>query len=104
MNLKSKFDQLLQLLIGYVAGHVSCNELQLFVWEIIDYFTDTPPEELPENEKFERPFWYAIWQIQHLCDDEHEEDGVAKRKLEEALAYMEGRMKMPDVCVGRRPH
>lgn len=103
MDLKAKFNELLQLLIGFIAGRVSCVDLQLFAWEVIDYFTDTPPGELPAEEKFERAFWYAIWQIQHLCDDEHEDEGVTKRELEKALAYMKGEAKMPEECVGRRP-
>ena len=103
MDLKAKFQEMLQLLVGYIAGRVSCAELQSFAWEVIDYFTDTARGELPAEEEFERAFWYAIWQTQHLCDDEHEDEGVTRRELENALAYMKGEAEMPEECVGRRP-
>lgn len=103
INLKAKSEELLILLTGFVAGQISCGELQRYAWEVIDFFTDTPSDELPAEEAFEKEFWYTIWQIQHLCDDLHQGDGTAKRELSEALAYMKGEKKMPPEYVGRRP-
>jgi len=103
MNLKAKFDELLQLLDKYLAGQVSNRELQLFSWEVIDYFTEKPSKELPGDESFERSFWYAIWQIQHLCNKSHQDDGTAKRELAEVIAFMKGEKEMPEYCIGRRP-
>ena len=103
VDLKVKFRELLYMIEGYVAGSFSCEEMQLFAWEIIRFFTDNPPENLPAEENFERFFWYSIWQVQHLCDSEHENEGASKRELKQALAYMTGKVQMPDWCIGRRP-
>lgn len=103
IDLKEKSEELLILLSGFLAGQTTCVELQGFAWGIIDFFTDTPSNELPEEEMFEATFWYAIWQIQHLCDDVHQRDGTAKRELSKALMYLKGEKKMPPECVGRRP-
>lgn len=103
MNLKVKFEELLILLVGFVADQISCSELQRFSLEVIDYFTDTPSKELPAEEPFEKVFWYTIWQIQHLCDDLHQRDGTTKRELSKALAYMKGEKNIPQEYVGRRP-
>jgi len=103
MELKEKFQELLLLLTGFVSGQKSGDELQSFAWEVIEYFTDTPLNELPAEEEFEKVFWYAIWNIQHLCDDSHQDNGTAKRELSEVLAYMRGEKEIPDCCIGRRP-
>ncbi len=103
MDLKAKFNELLLLLDNYIAGRTSRSELRSFAWDIIDYFTDTPTGDLPVEEKFEKTFWYAIWQVQHLCNGEHEGDDITMRELEKALAYMRGEAKIPEEYVGRRP-
>lgn len=103
MDLKAKFEELLILVAGFVAGQITCGELQNLAWEVIDYFTDTPSDELPAEEEFEGAFWYTIWQIQHLCDDFHQGDGTTKRELSEALAYLKGEKMMPPEYLGRRP-
>lgn len=103
MDLKVKFEELLLLITGFIVGQISNKQLKSFAWEVIDYFTDTPSNELPVEEEFEKYFWYAIWQIQHLCDDPHQNNGTTKRELLEALAYMKGEKKMPDYCIGLRP-
>lgn len=103
MDLKAKFKELQLLLNRFEKNEASIDELQSFAWNVIDYFTDTPSIELPDEEEFEKPFWYAIWQVQHLCDEEHIKDGTAKRELSEALAYLKKDKEMPVKCVGRRP-
>lgn len=103
MDLIRKFDDLLKLLIDFKDDRASNHQLRSFAWDVIDYFTDTPSNELPAEEKFERVFWYTIWQIQHLCDESHQNDGATKRELLKTLAYMRGEKKLPENFVGRRP-
>lgn len=103
MNLNIKKDELVRMLVGFLEGRVSANELCAFSWEVIDFFTRTPLGELPVERPDERPFWYAIWQIQHLSDDLHQRDGVATRELSKALLYLRGSEDMPEQYAGRRP-
>jgi hypothetical protein len=103
MELDKKLDELLLLITGYLEGRVLCNELKSFAWNIIDYFTDTPKNQLPVEETFEKAFWNAIWTIQHLCDDDHERDGITKRELTEVLKYLKKEKEFPDDYIGRRP-
>ncbi len=95
MDLQEKFQELLLLLTGFVSDQKSGEELQSFAWEMIEYFTDTPSNELPAEEEFEKVFWHAIWKIQHLCDDFHQDEGITKRELSKVLAYMKGEAEIP---------
>ena len=72
-----------------------------FAWDMIDYFNTA--EELPQEQSFEKTFWYAIWNIQHLCDPEHIQDGVATKELRECLFYLNGTKELPEKFRGRRP-
>jgi len=103
MNLFEKKAELIKFISKYLENKSSVENLQKFSWEIIDYFSKTKKDELPPYEDFEREFWYTIWQIQHLVDEEHEKEGVTKKNLLDALDYLKKRKKMPENFIGLRP-
>ncbi len=103
MNLQSKKKELIDLLRNYLSGKATLIELNSFANDVIDYFTVTEKNQLPLSQRFEKEFWYVIWQIQHLADVEHENVGVTAREFSKALDYLEGKKKMPDNFVGKRP-
>ena len=51
----------------------------------------------------EKEFWFSIWQIIHLADYEHEQDGVTKKELTKALNFLEHIEEIPMNCIGERP-
>ncbi len=103
MDLKVKSEELQVLLTDFIKGEASNDELQSFAWDVIDHFTNSSSDRLPAEEEFEKSFWYAIWQVQHLCDDDHVNDGTTKREILTTLAYMKGEKEIPESCVGQRP-
>ncbi len=103
MDLKVKRNELIKLLMDYFSNKSSLTELQIFSSDIIDYFADEKKNKLPSYQDFEKEFWYAIWQIQHLADIEHEREGVTARELSKALDYLVGKKKIPESFVGKRP-
>ena len=103
MNLDELYEQLVVLLQQFLDEEQSPELLNEFAWRIIDYFTETPEEELPPVADYERQFWYAVWQIQHLCDQDHIADGTALKELMVALSYLEGKVDMPASLVAKRP-
>lgn len=70
---------------------------------MIEYFSRTKKTELPIEQDFEKEFWYAIWEIQHLADESHEADGVVKRTLVDVLDYLTQKKNIPKNYEGRRP-
>ena len=103
MNLQKKRGELYNLISSFLDNQSNIKELQSFAWEVIDYFTKNPVKELPPEESFENVFWYAIWQIQHLCTEDHVMDGSAYRELKKILEYLKGTKPLPKDCFGKRP-
>jgi hypothetical protein len=103
MNLSTKRIELIKIIFKYLDNKCDLETLQDFSWEIIEYFNRTNKLELPPYQEFEKEFWYTIWQIQHLADNEHESEGFTKKILAEALEYLQKKKKIPDNFVGIRP-
>jgi len=95
--------KLIELLTQYARGEISFEPLQHFSWAMIDYFNKHNEEDLPPISDFEKEFWYAIWEIQYLADEDHEKEGVTQKTLLEALAYLNGTKKIPLNFIGTRP-
>ncbi len=95
--------ELINLIKAYLNKDLNIDVLNNFAWEMIDYFSTTQKEELPPLEEFEKEFWYAIWQIQHLSDHEHEIDGITKKELKNALDFLLHKKKILPCYSGRRP-
>jgi len=103
MNYLQKKSELIKLLTEYSRGEISSEGLQHFSWDMIDYFSKHKKNGLPPISDFEKEFWYAIWEIQHLSDEGHEKDGVTQKTLLDALAYLNGTKKIPSNFIGTRP-
>jgi len=71
MNLKEEKKHLIDLLKNYLNGNIKLEVLKDFTWEIIEYFSDKN-KEFPSWNNYENVFWYAIWQIQHLAEENEE--------------------------------
>ena len=102
MDLVKKKSELINLIMKCLERKDSFIKLQMFSWEMIDYFTKNK-DKLPPYQDFEKEFWYAIWQMQHLADEEHDKDGLARKMLLDALDYLNDKKKMPESFTGMRP-
>ncbi|MDA3798969.1 MAG: hypothetical protein PF692_07805 [Kiritimatiellae bacterium] len=100
MNLFNKLNELVSLLQRYLSGEVSIEALNEFVWEVIDFFDKSNSNDLPKQCEFEREFWYAVWQIQHLVG---EEEKLVRKEITEMLGYLTNENTMPKEYEGRRP-
>ncbi len=103
MDLYQKRNKLKTLIKSYLNNQRALEDLQRFAWEIIAYFNKTNKNLLPSIYDFEKECWYAIWQIQHLADQEHEKAGITRQALLEALDFLEKREKIPETFNGLRP-
>jgi hypothetical protein len=103
MNLVEKKNELIKLISDYLEGSTSLENLQKFSWEMIEYFSKSKKTELPPYQHFEKEFWYAIWQIQHLADEEHEREDIIRKIFLDALDYLKKNKKMPKDFIGMRP-
>ncbi|MGI8543976.1 MAG: hypothetical protein ACR2MD_10960 [Aridibacter sp.] len=90
MNLSIKHSKLIHLLSQYLDNQIGYEPLNDFAWEIIDYFTENKVSNSSLNQDSENAFWYAIWQIQHLADKEHSDEGLTKREFSDILSYLNG--------------
>ena len=103
MNIFKARTLLISNIERYLNNDISLKDVREFAWDIIEYFSKATKTELPEHQDFEKEFWYAIWEIQHLGDESHEESGLTKRTLSEALDYLKKYKKIPDNYIGMRP-
>ena len=103
MNISNTKTMLISNIEKYLKDEISLENIREFAWNIIEYFSKTKKTELPEYQDFEKEFWYAIWEIQHLGDENHEESGITKKTLSEALDYLNKNREIPDEYIGRRP-
>jgi hypothetical protein len=102
MELENKKNELLNLIEKYLKFQVSVEQLYEYSWQVIDYF-EKNKNILPPALDNERIFWYAIWQLQHLCDKEHEKDGTLKNALMDIVAYLKNQKNLPKYYEGKRP-
>jgi hypothetical protein len=100
MNLECKLNELTRLIQQFLDGSESLERLNDFVWDVIDYFSDSRSEELPPVFTSEREFWYAVWRVQHLVG---EADDLLKEELPTILSYLRKEIQLPKECEGRRP-
>jgi hypothetical protein len=98
-----KKNELIELISEYLENRASLENLQLFSWEMIEYFSKSKKTELPPYQDFEQEFWYTIWQIQHLADKEHEKEGITRTVLLEALDFLKKKKEMTKSFIGLRP-
>ena|SRR3990167_4779801 len=103
MNLFNERIFLINQIENYLNNKCSLESVRAFAWDIIAYFSNTNKEQLPEHQDFEKEFWYTIWEIQHLGDQDHENDGLTKKILSEALQYLNKQKKIPESFIGLRP-
>ena len=102
MNINNKTKELIELITKYLSKNATLEELNTFAWDIIDYFSSNKNKLPPHSDK-ENEFWYTIWLIQHLTDQEHEKDGTTEKALKDALDYLKKNKKMPSNFKGSRP-
>jgi len=78
------------------------SQLRDHVWDVIELFTNTPREDHPPLGRTEEVFWFVIWQLQHLLDDDFA-PGAREAQLRELVSYLRGERPLPHGCRGRRP-
>lgn len=100
MNVESRLSELTLLVRQFLDGSCSLDRLSDFVWDVIGFFSDSNPEELPPETVSERAFWYAVWRIQHLVG---EPDDLIEGELPTILSYLTMQTQLPIECEGRRP-
>lgn len=103
MNLETKKLELISLLHKYLDKNISYEKLSDFAWDVVDSFSNKKKQSVLKQETFEKEFWFSIWQIIHLADYEHEQDGVTKKELTKALNFLEHIEEIPMNCIGERP-
>lgn len=103
MDLYKEKEDLIKLIELFLTNQSTARQLIDFSWRVIDYFSNTSSNKLPKYESFEKEFWFAIWQIQHLCDETHIADKVTKNTLKEALSFLKKERVIPDNYIGKRP-
>jgi len=103
MNLKSKQQELIDFIQAFLEDKIELNKLNDFAWDVIELFTVTSKDSLPLPEDFEKSFWYAIWQIQHLSVESHMKKDRIKKDLRKILFYLIHYKKLPKNLIGNRP-
>ncbi len=103
MNMKTEKEKLKDLIQSYLEKKSTCEDLNRYAWEKIDYFSSNENKIPPYDEENEGEYWYAIWQIQHLADSEHEKDGILQAELSNIMEYFEKKKPLPRNFYGKRP-
>ena len=77
--------------------------LQEYAWKNIDeYLARNQIEEIIDADT--PVFWFAIWQLHHLADEEHLRDGTLERNLKQTLQYLLNQSPMPPNAYGLPPN
>ena len=103
MEIESSKKELIGLITAYLSSEVAVEQLQEFAWKVIDYFSFAEEKDLSLEVDGEKEFWYAIWLMQHVADEEHEKNGITKRSLKDALDYLKKIQEIPITFKGERP-
>lgn len=102
MEIEARKQELSVLIEMYLQSKISHEDLYEYSWETINFFSDHR-DALPLYHENEKPFWYAIWQLQHLADEEHQQNGVLRKALFEINMYLKNQKKIAENYEGRRP-
>lgn len=103
MDINKKKKELIQIISLFLSHKKSLQDLQGFAWDVIDWFVEHRNDTLPTVQENEGVFWYVIWQMQHLANKEHENDGTLLRELRNSLDYLLNRLPCPKEKFGTRP-
>lgn len=103
MDLRTKRDELINLIRLFLDKKKTVKELRDFSWEMIDQFSNINEKNIPPFEEIENVLWFAVWQLQHLADEEHMNDGTLERELKTTLGYLLNQIPMPADAYGLRP-
>ena len=106
MIIQNFVDNNLVLLISkiksYLDAKITHQDMREFVDKIFDDWDNLQCDKTIDEVKGESSFWYALWTIQHLADEEHWKDGITKPELIKCLGFIE-KGHLPDGYIGRRP-
>ena len=102
MKIEEKKKELLNLIDSYFKSEITVDALFEYSWRTINFFANNREILAPYQEN-ERTFWYAIWQLQHLGDKEHEKNGTLARALSEIVSYLNNQQELPQNYEGKRP-
>ena len=102
MNYSKKKLEVAFLIKQFLNRRKTINELQEYSWKIIsEYSLKKQTETMIDPDG--SIFWFAVWQIQHLSDKEHLEDGTLERDLEKTLKYLLNQDPIPPGIYGIPP-
>ena len=99
--LQSHKSILIEKLEHYLLNPKSHDEVQEYVWNIIDKGQNF--SELEPYEKGENIFWATVWALQHLADDDHIKLDSTQTQLKTLLALLKNGGSLPDGWTGNRP-
>jgi hypothetical protein len=103
MNFNKKKSQLINLIELFLKGKISTTDLQNYAWNTIDDFSPEKWKKSVVANQDENIFWFTIWQIQHLADEDHLKDGTLRRELKLTLNYLLNKIPIPKKIIGKPP-
>lgn len=93
--------KLIEKLAKFLMDFSSPEEIQKYVWDVIESGGELPPSE--PYEKGEDVFWATIWAVQHLADENHIKLESTKAELNNLLRLLKNGGSLPEGWVGKRP-
>ena len=100
MDLFEANQKLISILESWFLGNVTLEKLDEFTWGVMEHFISLPMDARPNRAAFEKIFWYAIWQIQALCLEEHSDEGFLDGEFLQLLKYLKGEITFPENLLG----
>lgn len=102
MNYKNKRREVINVIECFFDNQKTIEQLQGYAWSVIDEFSRK--NEVDDSMGIDgKVFWFAIWQIQHLANEEHFKDGTLTRELKKTLEYLLNPISMPPDTYGLPP-
>ena len=88
----------------YLKQEWTHNEMRNYLWKIIDEWNQIPDadKQVPISSK-EQMIWFVVWNIIHIADEEHWNDGITGNEIKNCIDFLEMKQEFPKDYLARRP-
>ena len=98
-----KAEQLAFYMRSYWQNELPYKELEVFLWDTFEDWSQIENQNLQPYSHKERVFWHVLNQAHYWQESEIMEDAFIKTQLEYCVYFLEGKGLCPIDVIGMRP-
>lgn len=98
-----KSEQLVYYVSRFLRGRLAHSELHLFVWDILEEWSQFRLLGGTPGSLRERVFWHLLHQLEYWSVESLQQNRQLRQNIQDCLCFLRGKGHCPLDCIGVRP-